>query len=69
MLNEGLTMLGTDEVMSPDKRWNGVFEESTLESVQLPSTLRRIEYAAFACTDLRSITLPDGLEYIGTWCF
>lgn len=46
-LNEGLTSLGTEEYEEDGKPWRGVFEESALESIELPSTLRRIEYDAF----------------------
>ena len=49
---------------------NGVFQESSLERVDLPSTLRRMETRAFErCSRLRSITLPDSLERIETRCF
>ena len=38
--------------------------------MQLPRTLKRIERHAFDnCWYLRSITLPDNLEYIGKCCF
>ena len=48
----------------------GVFEESSVERVRLPSTLKKIEYCAFEdCKNLRRVTLPDELEYIGDWCF
>lgn len=47
-----------------------MFGESALEYIKLPSTLKRIEYAAFyGCRSLKSITLPDRLEYIGKYCF
>ena len=46
--NEGLEVLGTNEYPeNKGKRWFGVFEKSTLEKVELPSILRRIEYNAF----------------------
>ena len=45
--NEGLEVLGTDEYPDDGGRWFGVFEESSIESVELPSTLKRIEYCAF----------------------
>ena len=47
VLNEGLETLGTSEYTGEGKPWCGVFQESALESVKLPSTLRRIEYSAF----------------------
>ena len=58
-LNEGLEVLGTNEY--PDGHdWCGVFYGSALEEVVLPSTLKRIEYYAFAyCKNLRRIQLPN----------
>ena len=44
---EGLEVLGTEEYEEDGKPWRGVFEESALENIELPSTLRRIEYDAF----------------------
>lgn len=59
--NEGLEVLGEG-----DDEDVGVFYESAVENVQLPSTLRRIEYTTFThCENLQSIELPDALEYIG----
>lgn len=47
-----------------------MFEGSRIESVVLPSTLKRIEYHAFSyCKNLKSINLPKDLEYLGDWCF
>ena len=48
-LNEGLEVLGTEEHPDGDsnRMWYGVFEESAVESVELPSTLKKIEYRAF----------------------
>ena len=70
VLNGGLEVLGTDEYTPDGRTWYGVFQESTLESVELPSTLKRIEYNAFqSCKRLKSIVLPDKLEYVGECCF
>ena len=70
VLNEGLEILGTDECTPDGRPWYGVFQDSALESIELPSTLRRIEYNAFqSCKRLKSITLPDKLEYVGECCF
>lgn len=68
--NEGLEILGTDEYDDNDKMYYGVFEESSIEHIGLPTTLKRIEYSAFEnCKNLQSITLPDSFECIGKYCF
>ena len=70
VLNEGLEVLGTDEDPSRAEYWCGVFQLSALESVTLPSTLKRIEHGAFrTCDNLKSIALPEKLEYIGKCAF
>ena len=69
MLNEGLKVLGTDEYFD-DEIYRGVFEESAVERVSFPSSLKRIEYGAFrSCANLVKITLPQGLESIGSGAF
>ena len=66
----GLEVLGTDEYLANGGTHYGVFQESGVERVELPSTLRRIEYNTFKnCDDLQSIALPDSVEYIGKMCF
>ena len=72
-LNEGLEALGTDEY-PPEREgarcYTGVFGRSALESISLPSTLKRIEYGAFeGCGGLASVQLPGRLERIGKRCF
>ena len=58
--------MGTDKYAKDGTRFYGVFQESAVESVELPSTLKRIEYNTFKkCKNLRSIVLPDGLEFVG----
>ena len=47
-LNEGLEILGTDEYPKDGGYWYGVFDESTLESITLPTTLKRVEYCTFS---------------------
>ena len=72
VLNEGLEVLGTDEHSDDDffDELCGVFQRSAVERVELPSTLKRIEYRAFKkCADLKEIILPERLEYIGDYCF
>ena len=62
--------MGTDQYPEDGRMWCGVFEESTLESVRLPTTLKRIEYSTFEdCKNLKSIEFPNKLEYIGKRCF
>ena len=58
---DGLEELGTEEYITDEEGFHiyyGVFSESALESVVLPSTLQRIEYDAFqkceSLTDIRS---------------
>ena len=46
-LNEGLEVLGVDEYATDGGQYYGVFSESALECIDLPSTLKRIEYSAF----------------------
>ena len=67
---EGLEVLGTDECQSNGRRYYGVFQGSAVEQVDLPRTLKRVEYSAFAgCKGLKLILLPENLEYLGKWCF
>lgn len=69
-LNEGLEVLGTNKYPSGYGRWCGVFDGSALEHIDLPLTLKRIEYNVFRdCRELRRVKLPDGLEYIGKHSF
>ena len=70
---EGLEVLGTDEYFlkedTPESYW-GVFERSAVECVELPTTLKRMEYSVFEnCKNLKSINLPTSLKYIGARCF
>ena len=45
--NEGLEVLGTDECQQNGAMHCGVFQGSAVENVQLPQTLKSIEYRAF----------------------
>ena len=70
ILNEGLEVLGTNERPDDEQWYYGIFQGSAVESVSLPSTLKRIEYSAFRnCKHLKSVALPKGLEKIGEGCF
>mgnify|MGYP002680316587 CR=1 FL=1 len=43
---------------------------SAIESIRLPSTLKRIEYQTFyKCYNLRSVEIPNGVKSIGKKCF
>ena len=44
---DGLEVLGTNEYADDGKIWYGVFQESSVEHVDLPASLKRIEYCAF----------------------
>lgn len=44
---EGLETLGTCDYLDDGKIWYGVFEKSSVEHVELPASLKRIEYCAF----------------------
>ena len=69
-LNEGLQKLGAKEVVNGRECEGEVFLGSALESIRLPSTLKRIEYRTFSCCEnLRSIDIPSGVECIGEKCF
>ena len=70
MLNEGLEVLGENKYAPNDRQCPGVFEESRLKDVKLPSTLKRIGYSAFAeCKNLKMTKLPRKLEYLGPKSF
>lgn len=56
---EGVTVLGPY-----------VFSWSSLEEIQLPSTLKRIHSSAFqGCAFLEKIRLPEGLTHLGASAF
>ena len=47
-----------------------MFQESSLESVVLPSTLKTIGRSVFhGCEKLKSVKFPDGLKKISTGAF
>ena len=45
------------------------FKDSVFEEVVLPSTLRRIGENAFSGSSLTSISIPNGVTFIGKGCF
>lgn len=70
MFNEGLEQLGTGECDDDGYECQGLFQGSAIESVTLPTTLRRIAQSAFyGCWNLKTIKLPALLEAIGENCF
>lgn len=69
-LNEGLERLGEKETINEREFEGGVFVNSAIENIRLPSTLRRIEAEMFeGCEHLRSVEIPDGIECIGKESF
>ena len=56
VLNEGLEVLGTEEQSLNQLKFCGVFHESGLKRVRLPSTLKVIRNEAFmGCKNLKSV--------------
>ena len=52
------------------KNITGVFQESGLQEIVLPSTLRAIGDMTFmGCTKLRKVSLPAELRELGASCF
>lgn len=67
-LNEGLEKLGYKEDSDEDE--GEVFSGCAVESIRLPSTLRRIEAETFKdYKNLKRVELPNCVEYIGDYCF
>ena len=70
LLNEGLKKLGAKEVVGESECEGKVFAYSAVESVRLPSTLKRIEAWTFNCCNrLKSVEIPRGVESFGECCF
>lgn len=68
VLNEGLEELGRQETLICDGE--GVFQQSGVETVVLPSTLRKLGSFAFCeCVNLKNLRLPPGLASVGKFCF
>ena len=69
-LNDGLEKLGEREVICGKELEGGAFMGSAIESVKLPSTLKRIEAETFTdCYNLKNIEISNGVEYLGKECF
>ena len=69
-LNDGLERLGVKEIVDGSGYEGGVFRETAIESIRLPSTLRRVEAMTFAgCQNLKSVKISEGIKYIGEQCF
>ena len=62
--------MGTNTVQYSGEKYNGVFEESALTSIDFPSTLKRIEYCAFKkCCGLTNVKLNENLQVICNQAF
>lgn len=58
-MNKGLNELG-----------ESAFDHCAIESILLPSKLKRIEsWAFYKCDDLTCVEIPNGAEFIGRECF
>lgn len=70
IIGEGLTTLTgiTFEEGSILEEFGG-FNNTGIKTLSLPSSVKRISSRALSYTPLRSIDLPDGLEYIGEAAF
>lgn len=65
-LNEGLEKLGAKEVIGGNQCEGGVFTGCAIESIVVPSTLKRIEASTFCCCkSLKSVEIQSGVERIG----
>ena len=69
-LNEGLEKLGAKETVNGREYEGSVFEWSGVQHIRIPSTLKRLEPETFwLCKNLKSVEIPNGVEYIGKDCF
>lgn len=63
---EGLEALGTVKYPVNGGFYYGVFQESSLRSVKLPKTLKKVENNAFTgCRNFKGLVLPENVECIG----
>lgn len=69
-LNRGLKRLGRKEVVDGLEYEGEVFKYTAIESIRIPSTLKKIEAGTFECCQyLKHIEVPRGVERIGDRCF
>ena len=62
--------MGARTIVNKIEYEGDVFYNAVIESIILPSTLKRIEEQTFgSCKNLKNINIPDGVEYIGKKCF
>lgn len=72
VLNKGLKRLGGELYIGGDQNaWTrSPFQESAIVRVSLSATVQRIDPGTFEnCRSLRSISLPEGVKYIGVRSF
>lgn len=69
-MNEGLEKFGTKETIERDTFEGEVLANTAIETIRLPSTLKRIDARMFyLCGRLRSAEISNGVEHIGKSCF
>ena len=69
-LNEGLEKLGAKVIVDGMDCEGGVFRETAIENIRLPSTLKRLEANTFSgCKSLELAEISEGVEQIGRQCF
>ena len=69
-LNEGLERLGPKKVNNGLEYEGEVFYGTAIQSIRIPSTMKRLEAGTFAdCENLKSVEIPHGVGYIGKNCF
>ncbi len=56
-------------VLSIKSSFNGVFAEKKIESLVLPSVIKKIGNYAFKYNSIKSLTLPAGVKSIGDYAF
>lgn len=69
-MNEGLEKFGAKETIERDTFEGEVLANTAIETIRLPSTLKRIDARMFyLCGRLRSAEISNGVEHIGESCF